>query len=79
MYLECDCSQISIEEWEEKMKGSRPINYKWLICRIRKNIPLLYKELCLNFYNPYEKQVQGEQTILHTSPLSYGIFHQEIT
>ena len=21
MYLECDCSQISIEEWERKMKG----------------------------------------------------------
>lgn len=75
MYLECDCSQISMAEWEEKMKGSRPINYKWLICRIRKHIPLLYKELCLNFYNPYESQcrVNRRYYILVHSATEYFI------
>lgn len=75
MYLECDCSQISIEEWEEKMKDSRPINYKWLVCRIRKNIPLLYKELCLNFYNPYENRcrVNKQYYILVHSATEYFI------
>lgn len=54
MYLECTCSQISIEKWKQKMKNSRPLNYGWLVRRIKKQLPLLYKELCLEFYNPWE-------------------------
>lgn len=53
MYLECDCSQISIEEWERKMKGNRPINYDWLVKKIKKHLPEVYEGLCLKYYNPY--------------------------
>ncbi|RGV41853.1 hypothetical protein DWW14_10710 [Bacteroides uniformis] len=75
MYLECDCSQISLTEWEQKMKNSRPINYGWLVGRIRRNLPLLYSELCLNFYNPYQDKcrVNKEYYILVHSATEYFI------
>ena len=75
MYLECTCSQISIEKWKQKMKNSRPLNYGWLVRRIKKQLPLLYKELCLEFYNPWENQcrVNREYYILVHSAIEYFI------
>ena len=43
MYLECTSPQISIEKWKQKMKNSQPVNYGWLVRRIKKQLPLLYK------------------------------------
>lgn len=54
MELECNCTQITINEWKEKMKGTRPISYKWLVGKIKKNLPWLYEALALEFYNPWE-------------------------
>lgn len=75
MYLECTCSQISIEKWKQKMKNSRPLNYGWLVRRIKKQLPLLYKELCLEFYNPWENQcrVNRDYYILVHSAIEYFI------
>ena len=75
MYLECTCSQISIEKWKLKMKNSRPLNYGWLVRRIKKQLPLLYKELCLEFYNPWENQcrVNRDYYILVHSAIEYFI------
>lgn len=75
MELECNCSQISIQEWERKMKGIRPISYKWLVAKIKKHLPLLYEDLCLNIYNPYENNcgVTDEYYILCHSAIEYFI------
>lgn len=61
MELECDCSQISLSEWKRKMKGCRPINYRWLVNRIKKHLPQLYEALCLNYYNPRENECRVNQ------------------
>lgn len=57
MYLECTCVGIGMKRWNQLMKGSKPLNYEWLLRRIRKHMPDLYEALGLNFYNPYEEQV----------------------
>ena len=49
MTYECCCSDISKQEWEQKMKGIKPINYKWLVAKIKKHLPQLYEELALQF------------------------------
>ena len=76
MYLECTCSQISIEKWKQKMKNSRPLNYGWLVRQIKKQLPLLYKELCLEFYNPWENQCR-ESRLLHSRSFSNRVFYQK--
>jgi len=75
MELECTCSQITIQEWERKMKGIRPINYKWLVAKIKKHLPQLYEDLLLSFYNPYENKcgVNQEYYILVHSSIEYFI------
>ena len=78
MTLECDCTQITKVEWDKKMKGSRPLSYKWLVCRIKKHLPKLYYDLGLNFYNPYEEQcrVNKKYYILVHSAIEYFISKQ---
>ena len=54
MYYECSCADITSEEWKRKMKGSKPINYKWLVAKIKKHLPQLYDDLSLDFYNDFQ-------------------------
>lgn len=80
MHLECMCSEITIDEWEQKMKGSRPLNYSWLRQRIKKHLPELYRSLCLEFYNPWENQcrVNHDYYILVHSGIEYFIRKMDI-
>ena len=57
------------------MKGGRPINYRWLKNKIRKYLPELYGDLCLDFYNPWEDQCRVTKThyILVHSATEYFI------
>lgn len=75
MELECTCSEMTLEEWERKMKGSRPVNYKWLLSKIRKHLPKLYEALCLDYYNPWENEcrVNKQYYILVHSATEYFI------
>ena len=75
MYLECTCSDIGIGRWNELMKGSRPLNYRWLVNRIKKNLPDLYTGLALDYYNPYCEQARVTKThyILVSSAIEYFI------
>lgn len=52
MVYECCCADISCEEWEQKMQGIKPVNYRWLVNKIKKHLPWLYNDLALDFYNP---------------------------
>lgn len=81
MKLDCTCPEITQDEWERKMKGSRPLNYKWLLRRIKKHLPKLYEELCLDFPNPYENQckVNKKYYILVHSAIEYFILKKPET
>lgn len=78
MTYECCCSDISKQEWEQKMKGIKPINYKWLVAKIKKHLPQLYEELALQCYNPWENNCgrTSEHYILVHSAIEFFIRKQ---
>lgn len=59
----CNCSQVSIDAWNGLMKGTRPCSGRLLRNKIKKYLPMLYNELCLDFYNPYEEQCRKSKDI----------------
>ena len=75
MYLECTCEQISADKWAKLMKGGKPINYKWLVNKIKRELPCLYNELSLQYYNPWENDCKQTKThyILVHSAIEYFI------
>ena len=76
MYYETNCTSCgSIDKWNELMRGARKCSYKRLVARIKKELPELYDELCLNFYNPWEENCQQTKThyILVHSGIEYFI------
>lgn len=75
MHLESTCIDMSAEKIQAILERSKPINYKWLISKIRKHLPELYSDLCLDFYNPYENQcrVTKEYYILVHSAIEFFI------
>lgn len=75
MYLEADCTSIDIDEWNRLMKGARKCSYSKLIQRIKKEIPELYNDLCLDFGNPFAEQCRQTKThyILVHSAIEYFI------
>ena len=76
MYYETNCMSCgSIDNWKKLMKGARKCNYKRLVARIKKEIPGLYDELCLNLYNPWAESCQQTKThyILVHSAIEYFI------
>lgn len=75
MYYETNCACISINEWNQLMKGARKCSYKRLVSKIKSEIPELYFDLCLNIYNPFESQCRQTKThyILVHSAIEYFI------
>lgn len=53
MYLECTCADISQRKWDKLMKGAKPLDYKWLVSKIKREIPDLYRSLSLDLHNPW--------------------------
>ena len=54
--LQYTCDSISLPKWESLMKGSVKANGSKIRMMIKNQIPELYKELGLDFNNPYEHQ-----------------------
>lgn len=75
MRLQCTCQDITQQEWDELMKGRRPMSYNWLKRRIKRSLPHLYDELMLDYYNPYESYTYCTKThyILTHSYIEYFI------
>ena len=75
MVYECCCADLSLDQWKERMKGIKPISYKWLVAKVKKHLPQLYESLMLDFYNPYENKcgVTKEYYILCHSSREYFI------
>jgi hypothetical protein len=75
MYLECTCAEITSDRWNELMKDAKPINYKWLVNKIKRELRYLYDDLLLEYYNPYAEQCRVTKThyILVHSATEYFI------
>lgn len=75
MELYCTCENITKDRWDELMKGSKPINYNWLKNKIKREMPCLYTQLCLDYINPYADQCRVTKThyILVHSMIEYFI------
>jgi len=75
MYLECTCADIGIDKWNELMRGARKCSYKRLVKKVKKELPMLYNELSLELYNPYENDCRQTKThyILVSSAIEYFI------
>lgn len=73
MYLECSCTQIPLSQWDVLMKGKRPLNYKWLVSKIKRELPELYASLDLNLFNPWWESCYRTNThyILTHSAIEY--------
>ena len=75
MYLECTCADINIDKWNELMKGAKPMNYKRLVSKIKREMSELYDALSLDLSNPWENDCQQTKThyILVWSAIEYFI------
>jgi glucose-6-phosphate isomerase len=73
MYLECTCSNITMDTWERLMKGAKRMNKRLLHRLIRRELPELYEALCLNLRNPYGYFQTKSHYILVHSAIEYFI------
>ena len=73
MELECTCMNINKDRWDELMKGKKRISYKWLVNKIKKELPCVYEDLCLQFFNPWEDKTYSTKThyVLTHSAIEY--------
>lgn len=62
MYYETNCTCLTLDEWETLMKGARKCSYKKLIKQIEQELPNIYYELALQYYNPFEGQCKQTKT-----------------
>ena len=51
--LEYTCDGISAWKWEELMEGHVRANHKKINSLVKKLLPELWEDLCLEFHNPY--------------------------
>lgn len=58
------CVGITEKEWDRLMEGAVKANGKKIRMLIKKHIPYLYDNLCLDAYNPQEYRCQRTQTHL---------------
>jgi len=56
--LVATCEGITISEWENFMQGAVKANGLKIRRLIKKHLPDLYFNLCLDFRNPYEHQAK---------------------
>ena len=70
MYYETNCTAVSIDKWNALMKGAIKCSYKRLVAKVKREIPELYKSLCLDMYNPWEddcKQTKTHYILVHSA------------
>lgn len=63
-------SEISLRRWEQLMDGAKKANGSKIRKMIKEQIPELYHELALQFYNPYEansKKTKTHYIYVHSS------------
>jgi len=69
--LECTCTDISIDKWNELMHGTRRASKRQVNRLVRKFLPELYEALALWCYNPYSYYRTDKHLILVHSAIEY--------
>ena len=64
-----------MDRWTELMRGARKCSYKRLVSRIKRELPELFRDLSLEYYNPWEEECRQTRThyILVHSAVEYFI------
>jgi len=62
--LECTCMNISIYKWYKLINKAKKANGSKIKKMIKEQLPNLYKDLALDFPNPYEYQSKRTDTHL---------------
>lgn len=75
MTYETNCTCCSMDRWTELMRGARKCSYKRLVSRIKRELPELFRDLALEYYNPWEEECHQTRThyILVHSAVEYFI------
>lgn len=74
--LELECSCVTCggsDKWEELMEGAVKANKKKINNLVKKFLPGLYKDLGLDFFNPYDYYRTNKHLILVHSAIEYFI------
>lgn len=62
--LECTCVGIGIPKWNSLMEGAVKADGSKIRRMIKEQLPELYKNLALNYHNPYESSCVRTNTHL---------------
>jgi hypothetical protein len=71
MYLECNCTNISLTKWNQLMEGAKRMDKRKLHKLVKSNCPNLYKGLSLHLHNPYNYYKTKTHYILVHSGIEY--------
>lgn len=71
--LECNCTSISQGKWNSLMKGAKRADKRKINALVKENLPDLYNDLALEFYNPYNYFRTRTHLILVHSSIEYFI------
>lgn len=73
LQLDATCTNIGINEWNYYMKGKKRANKREINRLIKSQLPGLYNDLCLDFYNPYNYFKTDTHLIVTHSAIEYFI------
>jgi hypothetical protein len=71
--LEYTCVGISPNKWESLMGGAVRANKAEIDRLVKRDLPSLYHDLCLNYYNPYNYFRTARHLILVHSRIEHFI------
>jgi len=73
---ECNCTGISDWKWEELMEGATRADKSKIDAIVKRDLPDLYNDLCLQFYNPYNYFKTDKHLILVHSSIEYFLKYE---
>lgn len=71
--LEHTCTSVNYNKWQNLMKGSVRANKAEIDRLVKRDLPSLYHDLCLNYYNPYNYFRTAKHLILVHSGIEHFI------
>ncbi len=77
IHLETTCVNCSgYNEWDNLMEGHTRANKTLIDSLVKKHLPELYNDLCLNFHNPYFYYKTEKHLILVHSSIEYFLSYR---
>jgi len=76
-HLEATCVGLGYGKWESLMKGAVRANFREVNRLVKRDLPELYHNLALNFYNPYNYYRTKRHIILVHSGIEHFITYNQ--